>query len=121
MAFCCRHAYLTGSVRPQDFQEIMDQLTSDLQRVAVYMDDILVSGATAAEHRQSLLSLLQSLYRTKDYTVIQRVFNRPAMGVGCLGHPISRDGFIKGHEADATRRHKPRKQPSHSEGSAANW
>ena len=32
----------------------MDQLTSDLQGVAVYIDDILVSGATASEHHQTL-------------------------------------------------------------------
>ena len=39
----------------------MDKLTSDLQGVAVYMDDILVSGATASEHLQNLRSLLKRL------------------------------------------------------------
>ena len=32
----------------------MDQLTSNLRGVAVYLDDILVSGATAKEHLQNL-------------------------------------------------------------------
>ena len=39
----------------------MDQLTSDLQGVAVYMDDILVSGTTASEHIQNLRALLKRL------------------------------------------------------------
>ena len=39
----------------------MDKLTKDLQEVAVYMDDILVSGATAAEHLQNLHALLKRL------------------------------------------------------------
>ena len=44
---------------PGYFQEIMDQLTSDLQGVAVYTDDILVSGATASEHLKNLRSLFK--------------------------------------------------------------
>ena len=32
---------------PGYFQEIMDQLTSDLPGVAVYLEDILISGSTA--------------------------------------------------------------------------
>ena len=40
------------SSAPGYFQEIMDQLTSDLRRVAVYLDDILVSGSNAEEHPQ---------------------------------------------------------------------
>ena len=42
-------------------KEIMDQLTSDLQGVAVYMDDLLVSGANAKEHLQTLESLIQRI------------------------------------------------------------
>ncbi|KAL5491712.1 hypothetical protein EMCRGX_G017061 [Ephydatia muelleri] len=49
------------SSAPGYFQEIMDQLTSDLQGVAVYMDDILVSGTTASEHIQNLRALLKRL------------------------------------------------------------
>eukprot|EP00731_Ephydatia_muelleri_P007450 Em0003g1698a len=50
------------SSAPDYFQEIMDQLTSDLQGVAVYMDDILVSGTTAAEHIQNLRALLKRFH-----------------------------------------------------------
>ena len=51
------HAYTT----PGYFQEIMDKLSKVLQGVAVYMDDILVSGTTAAEHLQNLHALLRRL------------------------------------------------------------
>ena len=70
---------LSYGITPGYFQEAIDQLTSDIQRVAAYMDDILVGGATAEEHVQTLPSLLQRLYKTKAYAVIQRVFIRPAM------------------------------------------
>ena len=46
---------------PGYFQEIMDKLTADLPGVAVYLDDILVSGATAQEHLDNLKRLLQRL------------------------------------------------------------
>ena len=54
------------SSAPGYFQEIMDRLTCDLQGVAVYLDDILVSGANANEHLQNLRALLQRL-QEKDY------------------------------------------------------
>ena len=44
---------------PGYFQEIMEQLTSDLHGVAIYFDDILVSGANAQEHLQNFRALFQ--------------------------------------------------------------
>ena len=44
---------------PGHFQEIMENLTKDLPGVAVYLDDILVSGANADDHLQNLRGLLQ--------------------------------------------------------------
>lgn len=49
------------SLAPAHFQEIMDQLTSDLKGVAVYINDILVSGVSAVEHLENLRALLQRL------------------------------------------------------------
>ena len=49
------------SSAPPHFQEIMDQLTSDLKGVAVYIDDILVSRVSAVEHYENLRALLQRL------------------------------------------------------------
>ena len=58
------------------FQEIMTQLTRDLKGVAVYLDDILVSGATATEHVQNLRALLQRLQKKVCDAVSKNVFLR---------------------------------------------
>ena len=42
------------SSAPGYFQEIMTQLTSDLPGVAVYLDDLLVSGVTAEDNLANL-------------------------------------------------------------------
>ena len=44
----------------------MDQLTSGLKGVAVYMDDLLVSGADARQHLKNLRALLHRL-QERDY------------------------------------------------------
>ena len=49
------------SSAPGYFQEIMEKLTSDLKGVAVYIDDILVSGTSEEDHLQNLKALLQRL------------------------------------------------------------
>lgn len=46
---------------PGYFQEILDELTLNLPGVAVYLDDILVSGSLAWDHLQNLKRLLQRL------------------------------------------------------------
>ena len=43
------------------FQDVMNQLTSDLPGVAVYLDDILISGKTAEDHLNNLRRLLKRL------------------------------------------------------------
>ena len=44
------------------FQKIMDDLTSDLPDVAVYLDDILVCGKDAKDHYHNLQRLLDRLH-----------------------------------------------------------
>jgi len=46
---------------PGYFQQVMDKITSDLHNVAVYLDDILCSGATVEAHLQNLRRLLERL------------------------------------------------------------
>ena len=43
------------------FQDVMNQLTSDLPGVAVYLDDILIDGKNAEDHLNNLRRLLKSL------------------------------------------------------------
>ena len=49
------------SSAPGYFQQIMDQLTCDLKGVAVYLDDILISGCNADDHLRNLRALFQRL------------------------------------------------------------
>ena len=43
------------------FQDVLNQLTSDLSGVAVYMDEILISEKTAEDHLNNLRRLLNRL------------------------------------------------------------
>ena len=69
----------------------MDQLTSDLRGVAVYIDDILVSGSTSSEHLQNLRALLQRLESKGLRCRLEKcVFAQPS--VEYLGHILSGQG-----------------------------
>ena len=82
------------------FQDVMNQLTSDLPGVAVYLDDILISGKTAEDHLNNLRRLLKRLNDRGLRCRIQKcVFAQNS--VTYLGHTISRDGISKGPKADA--------------------
>jgi len=50
------------SSAPGYFQQVLDEITSDLPGVAVYLDDILCSGAAAEAHLQNLRRLLERLH-----------------------------------------------------------
>ena len=84
----------------------MDQLTSNLRGVAVYLDDILVSGATAKEHLQNLRALLQCLQSNGLRCNLKKCsFAQPS--VEYLGHTMSRDGISKGRKVDAVAKMPP--------------
>ena len=85
---------------PGYFQEIMDQLTHDLPGVAVYLDDILVSGATAQEHFENLRGLLKRLNDKGLRCRLEKCsFAQPY--VEYLGHILSNKGIAKGSKINA--------------------
>ena len=88
----------------------MDQLSGDLQGVAVYLDDILVSGATADDRLQNLCSLRWPL-RDKRLRCNLRIYaHLPSHEWGIyLGHTMSRDDIINERKADAIRGTQARK------------
>ena len=88
------------SSAPAHFQEIMDQLTSDLKGVAVYIDDILLSGVSAVEHLENLRALLQRL-QDKGLRCRQEkcLFAQPS--IEYLGYTLSSNGIAKGSKVDA--------------------
>ena len=72
----------------------MNQLTSDLTGVAVYLDDILISGTTAEDHLNNLRQLLKRLNDKGLRCRIEKcVFAEDS--VTYLGHTISRNAFLK--------------------------
>ena len=88
------------SSAPGYFQEIMEQLTSDLSGVDVYLDDILVRGKDAKDHLHNFRELLKRLNsnglrcRFDKCTFAERQ-------VTYLGYILSRDGLAKESKVDA--------------------
>ena len=73
----------------------MERITCDLKRVAVYLDDILVSGSNEKEHIKNLQSLLQRLQDKRIRCCRHKcVFAQPS--VEYLGYTISKKGISKG-------------------------
>ena len=78
----------------------MDQLTQDFIGVAIYHDDILVSGNNAEEHLQNLRGLLQRLQDRGLRCRLEKCsFAQPY--VEYLGHFLSKTGIAKGPKTDA--------------------
>ena len=100
------------SSAPGYFQEIMDQLTSDLNGVATFIDDILVSGMTASEHLQNLRALLQRLQERGLRCRLEKCsFAQPS--IEYLGCTLSSHGIAKGPKVNAVRMMPP---PTNSAG-----
>ena len=91
---------------PGYFQEIMENLTSDLPGVAVFQDDILVSGEDADSHLSNLRRLLT---RLRDRGLRCRrdkcLFAQPS--VEYLGHTLSAEGIAKGSKIEAVLKMPP--------------
>ena len=80
---------------PGYFQQIMDQLTQDLQGVAIYLDDILVGGKDAKEHKENLRRLLQRLDE-KGLRCRREKCQFAQPWIEYLGYFLSREGTAKG-------------------------
>ena len=85
---------------PGYFQQIMDQLTQDLPGVAVYLDDLLVSGKDAEDHIKNLRGLLQRLNQKGLRCRLEKChFAEPY--VEYLGHLLSAEGVAKSPKVNA--------------------
>ena len=72
----------------------MEQLTSDLHEVAIYMDDILVRGNNAQEYLENLRELLRCLNEKVLCCNMEKcIFAQPR--VEYLGHTLSKDGVAR--------------------------
>ena len=79
----------------------MDELTSDLPGVTVYLDDILVSGKDAKDDYPNLQRLLDRLHDKGLRCKREKCcFGQPQ--VKYFGHiMLKKDGIHKGHKVDA--------------------
>ena len=80
-------------------EEIMEQLTQNLRGVAVYFDDILVSGDNAKDHLMNLRALFKRLEKGLRCNREKCVFAQ--VSIDYLGHTLSSRGIAKGSKVDA--------------------
>jgi len=85
---------------PGYFQEIMENLTSDLPGVAAFQDDLLVSGKDAKDHLVNLERLLTRL-NEKGLRCRQEKCLFAQSSVEYLGHTLSAEGIAKGSKVEA--------------------
>ena len=78
---------------PAQFQKVMDTLLQGLPGVICYLDDILITGATAAEH---LANVEEVLSRLKQHGIRVKPSKCKffADGVEYLGHRIDAEGLL---------------------------
>ena len=88
---------------PGYFQEIMEQLTQNLRGVAVYFDDILVSGDNAKDHLMNLRALFKRL-EEKGLRCNREKCVFAQVSIDYLGHTLSSRGIAKGSKFDAILR-----------------
>ena len=86
---------------PGYFQEIMEQLTQNLRGVAVYFDDILVSGDNAKDHLMNLRALFKRL-EEKGLRCNREKCVFAQVSIDYLGHTFSSRGIAKGSKVDAS-------------------
>ena len=70
----------------------MESLLQDIPSVVVYIDDILITGATEAEHLQTLSKVLERL-ESAGLTLKKEKCVFASTSVTYLGHTIDRDGI----------------------------
>ena len=85
---------------PGYFQEIMEQLTQNLRGVAMYFDDILVSGDNAKDHLMNLRALFKRL-EEKGLRCNREKCVFAQVSIDYLGHTLSSRGIAKGSKVDA--------------------
>jgi hypothetical protein len=78
----------------------MDQLVSDLDGVGVYLDDIIVSGATSEDHIRNLRKLLQ-LLDEKGLCCKREKCSFAESVIEYLGYTLSHQGVSKSCSVEA--------------------
>ena len=77
---------------PSIFQRVMESVLQGLQHVSIYLDDILITGATEEEHLQNLEEVLRRL-RDAGLRLKRQKCSFMLPSVQYLGHNISAAGL----------------------------
>ena len=88
------------------FQEIMENLTSDLPGVAVFQDDMPVSGQNANDHLSNLKRLL-TRHNDTGLRCRRDKCQFAQSSVEYLGHTLSAEGISKGSKVEAVLKMPP--------------
>ena len=80
------------STAPAIFQKVMDQILSGMSGVCCKLDDILIGGASEAEHHQRLEEVLQRL-ETHGIKLRSEKCQLGVSKLEYLGHVIDKDGL----------------------------
>ena len=76
---------------PGCFQQIMDRMVAGLQKTFAYLDDVIVTGATDAEHDQNLKALLARL-RDYGFRIRPEKCTFGKRSISFLGFVVDRNG-----------------------------
>jgi len=90
--FKYNHLPFGVTTAPSIFQRVMEHLLQDLNSVTLYLDDILISGKTTAEHLENLDKVLSRLEKTGMH-LKQSKCKFLLSEVEYLGHKITRGGL----------------------------
>ena len=77
---------------PEIFQRVMADLLQDTEGVVLYMDDILVYGATQAEHDARLLKVMEVI-RKSGLKLNKAKCNLRQNSIDFLGHKVDQNGI----------------------------
>ena len=91
---------------PGYFQDIMENLTSDLPGIAVFQDYMLISGQDANDHLGNLKRLLTRL-NDKGLRCRRDKCQFAQPSVEYLGHTLSAEGISKGSKVEAVLKMPP--------------
>ena len=94
-------------VTPAIFQQFMDLMLGDLDYAAAYLDDILVTSKTTAEHRKHIINVFEKLSEY-GFKVKEAKCDFFLPEIKYLGHIINRDG----HRPDPERANAIRNMPA---------
>ncbi|XP_055344840.1 uncharacterized protein K02A2.6-like [Paramacrobiotus metropolitanus] len=76
---------------PSIFQQMMEELLNGIPYVAVYMDDIIITGRTRREHLANLAEVAERMNR-QGFTLKQQKCNFLQLSVEYLGFVVDRNG-----------------------------